>query len=117
MIQNELVLEEKFSYVICDRSALDALIYAIYSLGYEKVKSWEGFVLDHLSTYDFLFKLPIKKEYLKEDGVRAVETEYQLAIDNIFENYLEEKKIDHIKLSPEEDYAKQVLKHMNIEKI
>jgi hypothetical protein len=45
------------------------------------------------STYDLLFKVPIKTEYLHTDGTRSTDLAFQKAIDSTLNDLLEETGI------------------------
>ena len=50
-----------------------------------------------LSTYDYLFKVPVTFT-LQKDGVRDVDLEFQRTIDEVVDRLLKEKQIPHFRL-------------------
>jgi len=111
-IKKELELERKFDYVVCDRSIIDNFIYTLNSVEYKKAKNYEDFILDYSKSYSFLFKLPLKAEFLIEDGIRDTDKTFQKKIDDMLEDYLAQRNIEHIKLDPGKDYLEQIIKHL-----
>jgi thymidylate kinase len=78
-IARELELNKIYPNVICDRSVLDNYVYLYHRFGhvpelYHLTAYWVG-------TYDLLFKVPITRSYLRPDGVRSTDFEFQEAID------------------------------------
>jgi nicotinamide riboside kinase len=83
IIYNQCVkeIEEniKFPILVCDRSVLDGYVYYNYWFG--ENKSLEETIKEEMQGYDFLFKIPINKEYLKQDGIRSIDPKFQKDID------------------------------------
>jgi nicotinamide riboside kinase len=113
-IKEELELEEKFDYVVCDRSAIDNFIYTLNAVGHENALPYESMVLDRAKSYDLLFKLPLKKEFLVPDGIRDTDREFQKKIDDLLEDYLKQKNIEHVKIVPGMDYLEQITGYLKI---
>lgn len=67
------------SVLICDRSVLDSYAYYMNKCGENKLL--EDFVKEKVVDYNFLFRVPINPDYLKEDGIRSVDPKFQKAID------------------------------------
>lgn len=90
-------------YFISDRSVLDALCYAKYEnqqgkLTDQMLEFLEEKSFELLKQYDHLFWLRPEFELVGEDK-RPEDKEYQIAIDNIFQNYIVERDIDIIRLT------------------
>ena len=90
-------------YFISDRSVLDALCYAKYenrkgSLSDKMMNFLEEKSLELLKEYDHLFWLRPEFELVGEDK-RPVDKEYQMAIDSIFQEYIEKYNISVIRLT------------------
>ncbi len=103
--QLEREYQDKFDFVICDRSLIDNFIYAreAYENEEQELPQWiEPFVMHHAKTYNFLFKTPISEQGLIEDQVRSTDREWQLDIDRKIKEYLKEKEIKYIELPKSE---------------
>jgi nicotinamide riboside kinase len=75
----ELEYVNKCSVLICDRSVLDGYAYYINKCGENKVL--ENLIREKIRDYNFLIKVPINQDYLKADGIRSINLEYQKRID------------------------------------
>lgn len=87
-ISKEIELLKRYDHLVCDRSVLDNYAYFYHKFGHDKtlfdlVKSW-------VQTYDFLFKVPINKEYLRPDDTRTTDFTFQNDIDKKVDTLLEE---------------------------
>ena len=76
----EIEKEKKCKHLICDRSLIDNYAYYVNKFG--RAKELEPFILDHMQTYNYLFKVPINKKYLIKGGVRSLDETFQKEIDN-----------------------------------
>lgn len=94
-ISEELEKEKNCEVLICDRSILDSYIYQIKL--YNEEKNWEPFIKEYLKTYNLLIKVPIRKGYLKDDGIRSTNPIFQKEIDKLLNKKLRELKINYIK--------------------
>ena len=74
-----------------------------------KSRELEPFILEHMKTYDFLFKLPINKKYLTEDGIRSINEKFQKAIDVLVDELLKEHEIPYYNYSSLEESIKIIL--------
>lgn len=95
----EMEKEGKCDCLICDRSLLDN--YAYYIRRFGKNKELEPLILDHMGSYNYLFKVPINEGYLVNDGVRSIDKGFQKEIDELIHELLHEFKIpfqDYISL-------------------
>jgi len=78
-ISRELELNKIYPNIICDRSVLDNYVYLYHKFGH--VPELHGLVRYWVRTYDLLFRVPVTREYLRPDGVRSVDFEFQEMID------------------------------------
>jgi nicotinamide riboside kinase len=83
------MLKHNSEHLVCDRSVLDNYAYLCNALKKDH-QILKSLALDHMATYDLLFLVPINNEYLKNDGFRSVDKEFQTAIDRIIRSLLEE---------------------------
>ncbi len=77
-IAEELVAQERYPVVLCDRSILDNYVYLLLARG--KQQGLESLVNHWMPTYDLLIHVPIV-ERPTADGIRATDPVFQLAID------------------------------------
>ena len=86
----ELELQSKCDLIICDRSVLDGYVY--YHRKFRENQLLENFVKEKLKDYVLLIKIPINEKFLKKDGIRSTDKEFQKDIDKRFDLLL--KKLD-----------------------
>jgi hypothetical protein len=99
--QWERDMQDKYDYVLCDRSLVDNYIYCedAYEKEQQELPGWiEPFVLHHMESYGFLFKTPVSTRGLIRDGIRSTDEEWQKVIDDRLKNYLRDNDIEHIEL-------------------
>lgn len=77
-LAEELVAAARYPVVLCDRSVLDNYVYLLLAAGQQPaleqlVESWMG-------TYDLLVTVPITGA-LAADGLRAIDPDFQRAVD------------------------------------
>lgn len=85
-ITKEIEFTKVYQHIICDRSALDNYAYLYNKFGhvpalYDLAKYW-------VRTYDLLIKVSINEQYLKPDGVRSVDRNFQSVIDRRIDELL-----------------------------
>ncbi|MBM3789188.1 MAG: hypothetical protein FJW35_02435 [Acidobacteria bacterium] len=78
-IARELELGRIYPNIICDRSVLDNYVYLYHKFGH--TPALHGLVIYWTRTYDLLFRVPVTQKYLRPDGVRSTDMDFQLAID------------------------------------
>lgn len=87
-ITEEMELCNKNDIVVCDRSSLDSYAYLFSKFGDDMLTL--GVVSEWVKTYDLVFKVGINPEFLKEDGIRSVDKDFQkeidMAVDVLIEN-------------------------------
>ncbi len=91
--KREIEEERKYSVLICDRSVLDNYVYYNYKFG--ENKAMEEMIREGIKEYDFLFRLPLNDGYLKDDGIRSINTKFQKEINNKFDVLLKEFSVTH----------------------
>lgn len=99
--QWEREYQDKYDYVLCDRSLIDNFLYAkeAYRKEEKELPDWiEPFILHHGESYSFLFKTTLSSKGLVHDGTRDTEAGWQREMDALICQYLEEKKIEHFSL-------------------
>lgn len=82
---------KKAEYLICDRSVFDNYVYHLYSAG--KSDKVDELVMEHVWTYDHLFKVPINPTYLKGDDIRSTGAEFQKGVDHLLDSELKKRGI------------------------
>lgn len=96
-ILEEMEAEEKSDILVCDRSVLDPYIYYVNKFGRNKVI--EALVLQHLKTYKYLIKVPIRTGFLKADKIRSVDENFQKKIDSLMNKFLKSFNIKYLELN------------------
>lgn len=79
-IRREIELTQVYPELVGDRSVIDNYCYLEHAFGrvpalFKLVQYWS-------STYNLLFKVPIRQDLLQEDGTRSVDRAFQQAIDD-----------------------------------
>lgn len=76
----ESIINPNIDFAICDRSVLDVYVYSLVS-DKRFAKSILSLIVEHMKTYDYIFYLPIRNEYLKGDSMRSGDKQFQIDID------------------------------------
>jgi nicotinamide riboside kinase len=100
-IRREIELTQVYPDLVCDRSALDNYCYLEFRFG--RHESLFALVEHWASTYDLLFKVPIRTEFLHTDGTRSTDLVFQKAIDSTLNQLLEETGIPWVLFTSLED--------------
>lgn len=82
--------------ILCDRSALDNLVYFRDILnqtpsgwGEDSFKFFYPIAKLHMLKYDYVVRLPLNLEYLRaDDPIRPKSVEYAMRIDKLFDEYV-----------------------------
>ncbi|MGH7524485.1 MAG: AAA family ATPase [Gemmatimonadales bacterium] len=96
-IAEELAACARGDIVICDRSVLDNYAYLVHQAGHRA--EYDALVREWLTTYDFLFKVPII-DAPTFDGTRDVSRTFQRDIDGVIDQLAAEFAVDCIPLDP-----------------
>jgi len=100
-VQKEREKQDQNEYVVCDRAIVDNFIYTLdlYQSSNTPLPEWmEPFTLEHLNSYNFIFKTPLTRIGLVQDGIRNTEYEWQEKIDKLLLKFLREKNIKYYSL-------------------
>ena len=89
----EMELEPKCEMLVCDRSVFDGYVYYNHRFGDDKML--EDFVREKIKWYDLLFRIPMNNGYLKYDGKRSTNPQFQKEIDSKFDKLLGKFSIKH----------------------
>ncbi len=90
-IARELELNKIYPNIICDRAVIDNYVYLYHKFGH--IPELHALATYWVRTYDLLFKVPFTRRYLRPDGVRSTDQEFQEIIDQKLEQVLREDKI------------------------
>ena len=93
MLRRELESNAQIS--IGDRTLLDVFAYT-YRIDNAVAMSMLPFIKEHLKTYDIIFYMEPQKGYLKKDGVRSINRQFQKEIKGI---------IDMMMMTMERDFS------------
>lgn len=111
-IAREIELSKQFQDIVCDRSVLDNYIYLFYKFGHQQ--PYFNLMKEWLKTYDFLFKVNIREGYLKDDGFRSTDQQFQKDIDECFNKILFELNQKHFIFTSVQDALKIILATRNL---
>jgi deoxyadenosine/deoxycytidine kinase len=90
----ELEAEAEAEIVVCDRTAIDSLVYADVA-GFEAlVDAYLPAALGWMETYDQIYWFRPMDGRLVADGKRDVSPEYQARVDKVFNNWIDCYRID-----------------------
>lgn len=78
-IARELELGKIYPNIICDRSVFDNYVYLYHKFGH--IPELHGLTSYWIRTYDLLFRVPLTTTYLRPDGIRSTDLEFQEVID------------------------------------
>ncbi len=90
-ISRELELNKIYPNIICDRSVLDNYVYLYHKFGH--IGELHALTSYWVRTYDLLFRVPFTRKYLRADGVRSTDLEFQEAIDTSLAQLLGEDEV------------------------
>lgn len=114
-IFGELLKKEQESHdevTICDRTLLDVFAY-LYRISNYVGNELRPFVKGYMCTYDVIFYMYPTEGYLREDGKRSVNKEFQKEIKDIIDIELEEMEIDVVENSDQEERVSIVMELCN----
>ncbi|NKB88657.1 MAG: AAA family ATPase [Acidobacteria bacterium] len=100
-VRREIELQELYTEVVCDRSVIDNYCYLEFGAG--RREALFAMAAYWATTYDILFKVPIRPEYLQNDGTRSTDRAFQRAIDEKLDALLEETGVDYVEFNGLED--------------
>jgi len=92
-IARELELGKIYPNIICDRSVFDNYVYLYHKFGH--IDELHSLATYWVRTYDLLFKVPFTRKYLRPDGVRSVDLEFQESIDAGLVELLEADRVPY----------------------
>ena len=96
-IAEELAAASRYEVVVCDRSALDNYAYLVHQVG--RRPEYDALIREWMGSYQALFKVPILHPP-SYDGTRDTSGTFQLEVDRLIDQLLEELRVPHIRLEP-----------------
>jgi thymidylate kinase len=112
-IARELELGKIYPNIICDRSVLDNYVYLYHRFGH--IPELYALATYWIRTYDLLFKVPITRNYLRPDGVRSTDYEFQEAIDGKLSDLLQQKGVPYDEYSGMQRTVRRILDYYSLE--
>jgi nicotinamide riboside kinase len=103
-IAEEIELASAFEIIVCDRAILDNYAYLVNAAG--RQPALEELVRAWMATYHLLVKVPVVAPP-RFDGTRDVSVTFQLAIDHIIDELLDEYGLSCLQL-PADDRSEWV---------
>ncbi|MCF6276491.1 MAG: ATP-binding protein [Candidatus Magasanikbacteria bacterium] len=101
-LENELYLPNGF--LICDRATLDNFAYMQRASKDLDLYEYEKKAVEHMPSYDFVFKTKKLGLEATNDGVRSVDSDFRNEIDDLISLLLKKHKINYHELLPTIDY-------------
>ncbi|MBD3311380.1 MAG: AAA family ATPase [Candidatus Magasanikbacteria bacterium] len=101
---------------ICDRATLDNFAYFQNAVSDRDISEWEARAVEHMSTYDLVFKTRKLEINAKDDGFRTTDEDFRKAIDKKIKKLLKKHKIKHYLLPKTTNYnthIRYILKRIN----
>ena len=96
-IAEELAAASRYEVVVCDRSALDNYAYLVHQVG--RRPEYDSLIREWMGSYQALFKVPILNPP-SFDGTRDTSGTFQLEIDRLIDQLLEELRVPYNRLEP-----------------
>lgn len=84
----EIEAEARAELVVCDRTAVDSLVYAQVGGLDRVVDNYLPAALDWMRTYEQLFWFRPVSGWLVSDGIRDVDPAFQSVVDRVFEEWI-----------------------------
>jgi len=94
-VAREIELQDAFDVIVCDRAVIDNYAYMVHAEG--RRPELEPFIRDWMSTYDLLVKVPVIAPP-SFDGTRDTSVDFQVGIDRLINELLEEFSIERVDL-------------------
>lgn len=104
-IRREIELDNVYTEIVCDRSVIDN--YCYLEFGLRRQPALFDLACYWAATYDLLFKVPIRSEYLQGDGTRSTDLAFQRAIDETLDDLLLEAGVDYAHFTTLDDAVEQ----------
>ncbi len=114
ILENQMLEEEKMKkeglILLCDRATIDNLAYFWRAASIKKVNigEWEEKAINHMPTYDFVFKTQKLLLSSVADGLRATDEYFRQEIDDLITGLLQKHQIKFHLLLPTIDYSAHV---------
>ena len=102
-IADEVVAEERYPIVLCDRSVLDNYVYLMLAEGSQL--HLERLVEHWMTTYSLLVHVPVAQGPLTADGVRSTDIAFQATVASRLLRELERRQLPFIDLDPDDRSA------------
>lgn len=112
-VAREIELSGAFDVIVCDRAVVDNYAYMVHAEG--RRPEIEPFIRHWMDTYSLLVKVPILNAPAF-DGTRDTSVEFQMGIDRLIHELLEEFEIPRVELpgGTREGWVERVLQAMDL---
>ena len=104
-IRREIELDNVYTEIVCDRSVIDN--YCYLEFGLRRQAALFDLTCYWATTYDLLFKVPIRPEYWQGDGTRSTDLAFQSAIDETLDKLLDEAGVEYARFTTLDDAVEQ----------
>ncbi len=96
-VAREIELTHLYEAIVCDRSVLDNYAYMVHASG--RQDHLEPFLREWLGTYTQLVRVPVVQAP-SFDGTRDTSVEFQMGVDALIADLLEEWSVPNLRLDP-----------------
>lgn len=94
--------------LVCDRITFDNDLYRVNKFGYDPLR--ERVIDEHAKTYGLIFLVPLNGNYLKEDGVRATDRDFQRKMDELIRSELIRRQVPYHEFTGIDSAVEMILK-------
>lgn len=103
-IEEEAKINHVNKVLICDRSTLDNFAYFLRAIKNIDISQWERLAVQHMYSYDLIFKTRKLDIAPQEDGFRSVHEDFRTEIDSLIKKLFKKHGIKAYKLPKTTDY-------------
>ena len=107
-IKKEQAIDHSNGLLISDRSSIDNFAYMYRAIGESLPHKYEKQAVEHMASYDFIYKTQKLEIDAKKDKVRSTDYEFRDNIDWLIINLLEIHNIPYINLPATTDTATHI---------
>ena len=102
----------KGQVLITDRTLLDNLVYAL-RCNQDFFESLKSFVREYVNTYDLIFYMPGRDDYLKDDGIRSVDKEFRDEIEYRLQELMALLDVQYVQVDDVVGYTLTYMENLN----
>ncbi len=115
-LEQENNVDHQDKIFLCDRATIDNFAYFRQAVPDKNIGEWEARAVEHMHSYDLVFKTRKLDIRAKEDGFRTTNEQFRKTIDNNIKKILKKHKIKHYLLPKTvnyNDHIRYILRRIN----